>query len=126
MTTPVAGSGPDTIVTTGTDSWLNPEYLQTFAPASCRRVTLPVGVVVQILGNNPQRVAFTIFKTLGAMPFPAVGPVPQVATFGIREDSNTDVRTFGLSEWLSFVMGEWYALSSTGGDILVCEMQPSF
>lgn len=126
MQTPVAGSGPDTVAPVGADSWLNPEYLQTFAPATCRQVVLPAATPTLLLGMNPQRVGFTLFKSAGMTALPRLAPVPDVVTFGLREDSNNDVITVSLSQWLSFTMGEWYAYSTNGGTVLVCEFQPSF
>lgn len=106
--------------------WLDPGLVLAVAPGGSRVVTLPPATPVLLLGGNPQRVAFTLIKSSALAQFPRVGPSPAVQTFGLREDGTVDARTFVLQDWLSLIVGEWWAYSTAGGDVQVWEFQPSF
>lgn len=106
--------------------WLDPKLVQSLAPFVCGTVFLPADVVTVILPNDPDRVGFTVFKEATAANFPRVGPVPDVARFGQRESPDDDVRSYVLQDWLSFIIGEWFALSSVDQTVCVCVAKPRF
>lgn len=107
-------------------SWLDPRLVQTLGPAVRTTVTLLPGVTTKILSEDIGRVGFVVLKSAAMASFPAIGPGGLGNVFALREDANIDMRGFVLTEWLSLIVGDWYATSTAGGQIEIFEFRPRF